>query len=520
MNQEEVPLLSNLECPIDNLITLNPFICSKCETVFCNECIEQWKKSSNECPTCRSKLLVNVQLEKHILNTQISKIKIRCPNSSYGCKDNVKVNNLKINNEYCRFNQIKCNKCSSTFQTGLQINHLASECEFFKLTCMFCLREFSLQTIIDHISLCFKEHERNLCKYCLKTHDSSDCEEKLEACDKCILPDSLGSFSRKTHICGKDPIGVANHLRNINLKLNKYQSDFVIEINKKFVKFEEDFSKKKREFDKIQNEVIKKLNGYQDEMSKEEKQINKKNHLIKKNHMNSLEQEINKLEKNINGIPSFKLEIDIKIYSLDKDNRKTLEKLDFDYNKQSVMIHNEIHITNFLLRKIHPNLISCNNEVKWLETKHVGMDNTNSISSFANSVCYLCNKHTGNISYNKCEKCLQSVCNQCKFICKTNESCHKNVFCKNCFVKCCLCGSSDCCSKCVKSCKSKNCSNLVCSNCHKPNKHLYYENCKTIYCKDCEKKNLCILTTFYCSNCNERFCNKCFSKCHQHKLCK
>jgi len=305
MNQDEVPLLSNLECPIDNMITLNPFICSKCETVFCNECIQQWKNSSNECPTCRSKLLVNVLLEKHILNTQISKIKIRCPNSSYGCKDYVKVSNLKINNEYCRFNQIRCDKCSSMFQTGLQINHLASECEFFKLTCMFCLREFSLQTIIDHISLCFKENERNLCKNCLKIHDLSDCEKKLEVCDKCILPDSIESFTRKTHICVRDPIGVANHLRNVDLRLNKYHSDFVIEINKKFVKFEEDFSRKKKEFDKIHNEVIKKLNGYQYELSKEEKQINKKNHLIKKTHLTSLEQEISKLERHINGNSSY-----------------------------------------------------------------------------------------------------------------------------------------------------------------------------------------------------------------------
>lgn len=206
---------------------------------------------------------------------------------------------------------------------------------------------------------------------------------------------------------------------------------------------------------------------------------------------------------------------------LDKENTKILEKLNFEYNKQFLIIKNEIYLTKYLLHKIHPNLIPVNEgKLTMNQMKHVNQDNTSSISCLANTVCYICNKYIGNNNVNKCEKCLLSFCDNCKFICKSNDTSHKNVFCKKCSVKCCLCESDEYCLKCVKYCKSKKCSNIVCLNCHKPNKHLYYENCNTINCKDCEKKSLCIITSFFCSHCNERFCNKCFTKFHQHKISK
>jgi hypothetical protein len=40
VNMDEIPLGEMLECPIDGMISLNPIICKKCETVFCIDCIE------------------------------------------------------------------------------------------------------------------------------------------------------------------------------------------------------------------------------------------------------------------------------------------------------------------------------------------------------------------------------------------------------------------------------------------------------------------------------------------------
>jgi hypothetical protein len=37
-----------------------------------------------------------------------------------------------------------------------------------------------------------------------------------------------------------------------------------------------------------------------------------------------------------------------------------------------------------------------------------------------------------------------------------------------------------------------------------------------ISCRECDKRNICILLTIYCSNCNERFCSACFEKLHNH----
>ena len=161
------------------------------------------------------------------------------------------------------------------------------------------------------------------------------------------------------------------------------------------------------------------------------------------------------------------------------------------------------------------------------EDKLVFNESNNSISlnnnlinnnSSANTSCFFCSKHMDNTNINKCEKCLESVCEECKFLCKSTESEHKNVFCKNCFVKCHLCANHNFCIKCSKSCKGKKCSVTLCPTCYKPNKHLFYENCKSIDCRECDNKNICILTTFYCSNCNERFCYGCSAKSHQHKI--
>ena len=302
VNPYDITLLNSLECPIDNMITLNPSICNICETVFCTECIDIWKKSSQDCPICRSKPLVNIQREKHFLGTQIAKILIKCPNNRFGCQDIIKVYNYKINHEYCRYNMVKCDKCLSVFVQGDKLKHLIGECEYFKLNCIYCQCKYSLQTINDHMAKCFKQIEENLCKFCMKKHDhDNDCDERVESCLNCSLPDLTSNFTKKIHICLFEPFQIVEHLRRLNLNINKLNSDYLIDCKKKYINFQNFFQIKSSKFYKICYEVVAKLENFNNELSKEEQITNKKNIYEKNFSMNNIIKQISDIQANIKG---------------------------------------------------------------------------------------------------------------------------------------------------------------------------------------------------------------------------
>ena len=75
LNPEEILLIDKIECPIDSVIPLQPFMCSICHTIFCKSCIDKWKEKSDICPMrCKNYKLIKVQ--NSIINQQIDLIKV------------------------------------------------------------------------------------------------------------------------------------------------------------------------------------------------------------------------------------------------------------------------------------------------------------------------------------------------------------------------------------------------------------------------------------------------------------
>lgn len=210
-NPEEIPLLDDLECTIDIMISLNPYICSKCENVFCQDCVVNWTKKSSNCPMRCSPFNYSL-LENSILKTQINKIKLFCGNKSSGCKETCLVSEKEKHEKNCEYASVQCGKCKKFVPQKLLNEHYFKACEKMKIKCFVCQENFSVFDFLNlHLDFCFKNVK--YCEFCfgrLLTGSSnvknknaekehfSNCECKVDICKVCEMPE-LASKIEYTH---------------------------------------------------------------------------------------------------------------------------------------------------------------------------------------------------------------------------------------------------------------------------------------------------------------------------------
>ena len=253
VNRDEIPLVETLECPIDSMISLTPVICKKCETVYCTDCINSWKKKSSECPM-RCKPIELIECDKTIFKQQIDLIRVLCPNKEFGCFEKVLYREKLLHEKKCLYIPFKCDKCELKMATNSYISHLTESCDKSKLMCIYCSNHFNILFLSKHIEICFKNNLNSFCETCMKIHKiKEECSLKVEDCEKCKMPDLKFDLINKIHKCcyenSADKVNL--YLRNIHNKIssatqefsrqyilnynnliNKYH-DFAAEINKK-----------------------------------------------------------------------------------------------------------------------------------------------------------------------------------------------------------------------------------------------------------------------------------------------
>ena len=100
-NPEEILLLDSLECQ-DNIIPLKPYICSKCYTIFCNECIEKYKEKSNDSPMRCSPFNI-IEMKNLIINQQLNLIKVNCKFMKNRYSSKILLKEIKIHENYCNY---------------------------------------------------------------------------------------------------------------------------------------------------------------------------------------------------------------------------------------------------------------------------------------------------------------------------------------------------------------------------------------------------------------------------------
>lgn len=78
-----------VKCFICKNILKDPMMCTKCQKVFCKDCIEIYTKQNKKCPNKCKKSKYKKCDDK---SAMLSMLKFRCKN----CKEEVKYNNVKI----------------------------------------------------------------------------------------------------------------------------------------------------------------------------------------------------------------------------------------------------------------------------------------------------------------------------------------------------------------------------------------------------------------------------------------
>jgi hypothetical protein len=126
--------------------------------------------------------------------------------------------------------------------------------------------------------------------------------------------------------------------------------------------------------------------------------------------------------------------------------------------------------------------------------------------------CAKCQKENNEKFY--CNNCNKKYCLiSCSLKCK-NENC-LNFICLVCNEECKFCLKKQYCKNCMKKCFSKYCKNFFCPECYNINKHQIplnepeNQHCDFFICSEEDNKKICILTTFFCTKCDKRLCNKC-----------
>lgn len=312
VNHKEITLIRSLECPIDNMVPLEnqAVVCKKCETIYCEDCINVWKKTSNICPMrCSPMEFIKVDQAKTIVGQQLQKIRIKCPNDIYGCDIKVLLKDHKTHEAECPYRQETCPSpnCSIKKCYYLISNHLLKECESLKVCCFVCNKKYFLVEIKDHIISCLEINE--FCEICNGYHSNTNnsCRLKILKCSKCDLPELSYLIGTPEHICLYEVyLNNSNSLNNYLLQLtvriqasmDKSQKDRTL-INSNFIN---DFKEKIKTVQKAYFNTIYFLNNKKKKVHEEfKKKLQLKSFTCKEN-IEKLSVNIGVLEQKIESI--------------------------------------------------------------------------------------------------------------------------------------------------------------------------------------------------------------------------
>lgn len=228
-NQNEILLLRYIECPIDNMIPLKScaVVCKKCETVYCKNCIDAWKKTSNICPM-RCSPMELIEVENTIIANQLDKIKVKCNNEEHGCDKKIFIKDIESHKANCYFKQIECINCNEITNEGYLKEHMLKECKSLCINCFICDTKCQINEISNHIIECLENHY--LCNICCGYHSKNEsnndknCCLLLDKCNMCNMPDLKHNILNKIHICintqqSKDKVTISNYLLKILYKI-------------------------------------------------------------------------------------------------------------------------------------------------------------------------------------------------------------------------------------------------------------------------------------------------------------
>ena len=517
-NPEEILLLDSLECPIDNMIPLNPYMCTKCHTIFCKECIEEWKKKSNDCPM-RCNPFNILEIKNSIINHQINLIKVNCKFIENGCNANILLKEIKIHEEHCNYRKIKCEKCSENIIFIEKVNHLIINCEKNKIECYICKQLVFLNEIEKHIIKCQKNNFID-CDNCLNFHQrNKNCVGEIKKCSNCLI-DLINDDINHKCVYENDFIGLFRHYNKL---ISEYEKTLNINFRDYVNKMKVFIRNLKEKIDEIINLIKDKQSFIESELIIEYKDIENEKEIRKKKLINEiikLDSEVFLIGKKLTELNENEENINLNIITFkDRFRLELSDKFDCQEKKNEF---EKLLINHILLNKknINPELDLGNNKIEDIKLKKKEKKK-NEILKKTCSNCHV----TFNCT-RECNKCKKIICNRCSKLCSNdsnhnyenekNEKNEKNeikqyFYCENCLIKCSICIKLSC-DKCIKKCFNKKCYTQICYFCYTQNKGQSLQKnpddeCKIIKCHKC-KNIICIMSS--CLFRRRRYCVACY----------
>lgn len=153
-------------CTICRFLLWNPRSCASCQQLFCQKCIRTWleySKGSTQCPfRCQMYIERNCPPAFYSL---LSKIKIQCRNSSFGCSEILTYDSLERHEAIeCKHLTRKCVECMKLILVSEYEQHVLTPaaCIPCPIRCVICQSFVEKNEFNDHFYQCYNTRMSNV----------------------------------------------------------------------------------------------------------------------------------------------------------------------------------------------------------------------------------------------------------------------------------------------------------------------------------------------------------------------
>lgn len=144
-----------LNCKICYKILNNPFDCTICGNSFCQNCINQIKENSLNCPfNCKN---FNTKPSSFGITNILNSLNFSCLNFESGCIEEINYESVKEHDCYiCKFAYLNCPNvnCKEQIKRIDLEYHLNHQCNSSLFKCETCKKQFSRKEFIEHHQIC------------------------------------------------------------------------------------------------------------------------------------------------------------------------------------------------------------------------------------------------------------------------------------------------------------------------------------------------------------------------------
>lgn len=109
------------------VICWNSWSMCKNEHIFCKQCLNDWLRNKNSCPSCFIKIQRDDDLSDRVMRFWKSDLACLMTKCSYNCGLSFSYESIDKHEQECTFNQVKCDECLKEFTPSGLREHRNSE---------------------------------------------------------------------------------------------------------------------------------------------------------------------------------------------------------------------------------------------------------------------------------------------------------------------------------------------------------------------------------------------------------